>query len=103
MDGGEPEIPTTPPEPVPTPVPTPTSTPTPTDRVTKAGSLVWGVKASFRSYVTGPIAKGSIAVTGARASGSGYRFGQASTTADLPDPVGSTRYRGKVRFNRSSR
>ncbi len=98
VDGGEPEIPTTPPEPVPTPVPTPTPTPTPTDKVTKAGSLVWGVKASFRSYVTGPFAKGSIAVTGARASGSGYRFGQANTTADLPDPVGSTRYRGKVRF-----
>lgn len=105
VEGGEPVIPTTPPEPVPTPEPTPTPKPTPapskpapTGKVTKAGSLVWGVKASFRSYVTGPIAKGAISVTGARTSGSAYRFGQVSTTADLPDPAGSTRYRGKVRF-----
>lgn len=108
VQGSEPAIPTVPAEPVPTPAPTPTptspATPTPSapatpDKSVQAGSLTWGVKASFRSYVTGPIARGSIAISGgATSSGSGYRFGQASTTADLPDPVGSTRFRGKVRF-----
>lgn len=49
--------------------------------------------------MTGPIASGAITVSsGAGASGGSYRFGQSSTTADLPDPDGTTRYRGSVRF-----
>ncbi len=115
VEGGVPVVPTAPPEPVEnaTPAPTPSATttpstpvPTPTPSETTAkpakprgGSLSWGVKSSFRSYVTGPIAKGAITVSGgAGASGGGYKFGQSSTTADLPDADGATRYKGKVRF-----
>lgn len=62
------------------------------------GSLVWGVKSSFRSYVTGPIAQGSISVAdGATSSGGGYRFFQRSTTAD-EGARGTTSYGGSVRF-----
>ncbi|WP_313601431.1 HtaA domain-containing protein [Aeromicrobium phoceense] len=65
----------------------------------RAGELTWGVKASFRSYITGPIAKGSVSVSGgASSTGSGYRFGQFSTTATPPNPQGSTSYRGGVKF-----
>lgn len=65
----------------------------------KAGSLSWGVKSSFRSYVLGPIANGSIAVSrGASAASGGYRFGQSATTAAPPSAVGTTSYRGTVRF-----
>ncbi|SKB08319.1 Htaa protein [Aeromicrobium choanae] len=65
----------------------------------RAGELTWGVKASFRSYITGPIAKGSVSVSGGAASiGSGYRFGQSSTTATPPSAQGSTSYRGGVKF-----
>lgn len=110
---GDLTIPTAPPEPVdnvaPTPTPTATTTPTtptptPSETATKpakarGGSLAWGVKSSFRSYVTGPIAKGAISVSsGAGTAGGAYKFGQSSTTADLPDAEGTTRYKGKVRF-----
>ncbi|MGC3992718.1 MAG: HtaA domain-containing protein [Propionicimonas sp.] len=82
--------------------PTATSSPTATSTATasgKAGSLTWGVKSSFRSYITGPIAHGSISVArGAKAVGGGYRFGQSATSADPPDAAGTTTYRGTVRF-----
>lgn len=64
------------------------------------GWLSWGVKASFRSYVAGPIAHGAITVSGgARADGGGYRFGQSATTADPPRAIGTSTYRGQVRFS----
>ncbi|MCW5951848.1 MAG: HtaA domain-containing protein, partial [Propionibacteriaceae bacterium] len=90
--------------PVPSVTPSTSRVPTPSPTSSKSskprgGSLTWGVRASFRSYVTGPIAKGAITVSsGAGTSGGNYRFGQTSTTADLPDPDGTTRYRGTVRF-----
>lgn len=66
----------------------------------RAGSLSWGFKASFRSYITGPTARGSVSVSGgATAISGGYRFGQNSTTATPPSAVGATTYRGGVRFN----
>ena len=62
------------------------------------GSLRWGVKAAFRSYVTGSIAKGSISVSGgASASGGTYRFYQKFTSAKA-DGTGTTRYGGTVTF-----
>ncbi|WP_395640167.1 HtaA domain-containing protein [Pseudolysinimonas sp.] len=73
--------PTTPPvDPIATPVP---------------GSLSWGVKASFREYVTGPIASGSISVgNGAGVSGGAYWFPQSS--AEVSSDVA---YRGSVTFS----
>lgn len=62
-----------------------------------AGSLSWGVKASFRSYITGPIAHGAISTTGATASGGGFVFPQAGA-ASLAAGVGTVGYSGAVRF-----
>lgn len=81
---------------------TPTSHPGPhstTADAAKAGYLRWGVKSSFRDYVIGPIAKGSITTSGgAVADGAGYQFGQSRTTADPPAAAGNTSYSGAVRF-----
>ncbi|WP_170154359.1 HtaA domain-containing protein [Protaetiibacter intestinalis] len=62
-----------------------------------AGSLSWGVKASFRSYVTGPIAHGTISTTGATAGTGGYVFPQ-SGAAQLTNGTGTVAYSGSVRF-----
>lgn len=70
----------------------PGTTPTPA-----AGSLSWGVKASFRSYVTGPIASGSISTSGASALLGSYVFPQAGA-AQLSGGAGSVSYSGSVRF-----
>lgn len=87
-----------------TPPPRATTTTKKATKATKAagraGELTWGVKSSFRSYITGPIAKGTVSVSGgASATGGGYRFGQASTSATPPNAVGTTGYRGAVRFS----
>ncbi len=61
-----------------------------------AGELLWGVKSSFRSYVTGPIAQGTISVSGgagALADGR-FRFPQASAGTST-----SAGYRGTVTFS----
>lgn len=63
------------------------------------GSLVWGVKSSFRSYITGTIAKGSISLLdGATSAGAGYWFGQSGTDWTPESGLGSTSYAGGVRF-----
>ena len=67
--------------------------PTPT---VAEGSLTWGVKESFRSYVTGPIAQGAITTTGAGTSGGAFVFAQASSSFD--GVSGSSNYSGSVRF-----
>ncbi len=78
----------------PSPKPKPNTSPK-----AKSGELVWGVKTSFRSYITGPIARGSVSVSaGAKATSGGYWFGQSSTSAKAPNPVGTTTYRGGVQF-----
>ncbi len=66
-----------------------------------AGSLQWGVKASYRDYITGPIAHGAISVSGdATGSGGVYRFPQSGASGYNPaSGTGSTAYRGAVRFS----
>ncbi len=79
---------------------TPTPKPQDDDPVTSrtAGKLTWGVKESFRTYITGSIAKGSITISdGAKESGDAYQWGQESTTAT--DGIGTTEYFGTVRFS----
>lgn len=73
---------------------TPTVPPAPA--LTK-GSLSWGVKASFRSYVAGPIAHGTITTTGATTSGGAFVFPQ-SGASQLSDGTGTVSYSGSVRF-----
>ena len=56
-------------------------------KAARAGSLSWGVKASFRSYIVGPIAKGAITTSGASVDGGRFVF-----------PQGKSGYTGSVRF-----
>lgn len=68
--------------------------------VVGAGSLDWGVKQSFREYVTGTIAKGSISTSGATSSGGVFGFGQASGGIySASTGVGTSKYSGSVRFS----
>lgn len=63
------------------------------------GTLDWGVKKSFRTYVTGPIAKGTIETTGgATASGDGYRFPDATGRFDAEEQTLDAAFEGTVRF-----
>ncbi|MEV8274250.1 HtaA domain-containing protein [Microbacterium sp. NPDC077184] len=98
----EPE-PTPEPTPTPTPKPTPTTppvlTPTGPESPVGAGSLRWGISSSFVSYVTGPIAGGSVAATGGatRANGA-FQFGQAAgSTYSTASGTGTVSYSGAVR------
>ncbi|MET4225833.1 HtaA domain-containing protein [Oerskovia enterophila] len=66
-----------------------------------AGSLQWGVKESFRSYITGNIAKGGIQTSGgATGAASGrYTFPQSAKSAfDTAARQGTVDYAGTVRF-----
>ncbi|MGI5350488.1 HtaA domain-containing protein [Streptomyces sp. CA-250714] len=61
------------------------------------GNLDWGVKASFRTYVTGPIAKGKVETSGgANSTDSGYRFPKGS--GDFADGDLNASFQGGVRF-----
>jgi hypothetical protein len=63
---------------------------------TSSGSLRWGIKESFRSYVTGSIAQGSIRVSGAGSDGPIVVFPQSSRagSTSLIGYGGSVRYLG---------
>ncbi|WP_454041763.1 HtaA domain-containing protein [Cellulosimicrobium sp. Marseille-Q8652] len=65
-----------------------------------AGSLVWGVKESFRSYIVGPIAHGGATATrGATVVDGIFRFGQADGgTWSASTGRGTAGYAGTVRF-----
>ncbi|MFJ8331006.1 HtaA domain-containing protein [Streptomyces sp. NPDC094437] len=62
----------------------PVSTAHATSRTVQGGRLDWGIKSSFQSYVTGPIAKGSYSLTGGAATvgSAGFRFHSASGSYD---------------------
>lgn len=70
------------------------------NRPVQGGRLDWGIKSSFQSYVTGPVAKGGFSLTGGAATigGSGFRFHSATGTYD--DTTGAFRatFSGGVRF-----
>lgn len=94
----------------PTGKPTSTASPSPSATVTDKpaaaeqgaivdGTLDWGVKKSFRTYVTGPIAHGKVEATaGAGASGDGYRFPDATGHFDADKQTLNADFDGKVRF-----
>ncbi|MFP5360971.1 MAG: HtaA domain-containing protein [Actinomycetes bacterium] len=82
----------------PAPKPTPSA---PADDATDlaVGRLEWGVKQAFRSYVTGPIARGSITVSsGAAYSDGRFVFLQDGGNANPVSGTGTARYDGAVRF-----
>lgn len=62
------------------------------------GNLDWGVKASFRKYVEGPIADGRIDVSdGAKKQSSGYRFPKGSGDHEAGTSLDAS-FEGGVRF-----
>ncbi|NNN36011.1 HtaA domain-containing protein [Streptomyces sp. S3(2020)] len=69
-------------------------------RTVQGGRLDWGIKASFQSYVTGPIAKGSYSLTGGAATvGSGaFRFHSATGSYDGDTGAFSAAFSGGVHF-----
>ncbi|MFG3493847.1 HtaA domain-containing protein [Streptomyces sp. NPDC047928] len=70
------------------------------DRTVRGGRLDWGIKASFQSYVTGPVAQGSWSLTGGAATtgGSQFRFHSAQGTYDPDTGAFDAAFSGGVRF-----
>ncbi|MET9252896.1 HtaA domain-containing protein [Streptomyces sp. NPDC003717] len=69
-------------------------------RTVQGGRLDWGIKSSFQSYVTGPIAKGSYSLTGGAATvgGSSFRFHSAAGTYDGATGAFRAGFSGGVHF-----
>ncbi|NUR42223.1 MAG: HtaA domain-containing protein [Streptomyces sp.] len=69
-------------------------------RTVQGGRLDWGVKSSFQSYVTGPVAQGSYSLTGGAATvGSGaFRFHSATGAYDGDTGAFTAAFSGGVRF-----
>ncbi|MGC5364022.1 HtaA domain-containing protein [Streptomyces sp. DT24] len=69
-------------------------------RTVQGGRLDWGIKSSFQSYVTGPIAHGSWNLTGGAATvgGSQFRFHSATGSYDPASGAFQSGFSGGVRF-----
>ncbi|MEU5997251.1 HtaA domain-containing protein [Streptomyces sp. NPDC047197] len=70
------------------------------DRAVQGGRLDWGIKSSFQSYVTGPIAQGSSTLQGGAATvgGSQFRFHSAKGSYDPDSGAFSAAFSGGVHF-----
>ncbi|MGW9341569.1 HtaA domain-containing protein [Streptomyces albidoflavus] len=70
------------------------------DRIVQGGRLDWGVKSSFQSYVTGPIAQGSYTLQGGAATvgASQFRFHSATGSYNPDTGAFSAGFSGGVRF-----
>ncbi|MFB8036443.1 HtaA domain-containing protein [Streptomyces sp. NPDC056004] len=66
----------------------------------QGGRLDWGIKSSFQSYVTGPIANGSWSLTGGAATvgGSQFRFHSATGSYDPATGAFGSAFAGGVHF-----
>ncbi|MFF1414117.1 HtaA domain-containing protein [Streptomyces sp. NPDC058289] len=69
-------------------------------RTVEGGRLDWGIKSSFQSYVTGPVAKGGFKLKGgaATAGGSLFRFHSASGSYDPDSGSLEASFSGGVTF-----
>lgn len=69
-------------------------------RTVQGGRLDWGIKSSFQSYVTGPIAHGSWNLTGGAATvgGSQFRFHSATGSYDPASGALISAFSGGVHF-----
>ncbi|MEU9847135.1 HtaA domain-containing protein [Streptomyces sp. NPDC047985] len=69
-------------------------------RTVQGGRLDWGIKSSFQSYVTGPVANGSWSLSGGAATvgGSQFRFHSATGSYDPATGAFSAGFSGGVRF-----
>ncbi|MEV3990915.1 HtaA domain-containing protein [Streptomyces sp. NPDC049837] len=70
------------------------------DRTVQGGRLDWGIKSSFQSYVTGPIAHGSWSLTGGAGTtgGSRFRFHSAQGSYDPDSGAFDAAFSGGVHF-----
>ncbi|MFI1220920.1 MULTISPECIES: HtaA domain-containing protein [unclassified Streptomyces] len=70
------------------------------DRTVQGGRLDWGIKSSFQSYVTGPIANGSWSLTGGAATvgGSQFRFHSATGSYNPDSGAFNSGFSGGVHF-----
>ncbi|EYT80770.1 hypothetical protein CF54_23515 [Streptomyces sp. Tu 6176] len=70
------------------------------DRAVQGGRLDWGIKSSFQSYVTGPIAKGSYSLTqgAATVGASTFRFHSATGSYDGSTGAFRAAFSGGVHF-----
>ncbi|MEW2552449.1 HtaA domain-containing protein [Streptomyces zhihengii] len=70
------------------------------NRTVQGGRLDWGIKASFQSYITGPIAGGSWRLTGGAATVGGSLFRFHSATGSYDPATGALRsgFTGGVHF-----
>ncbi|TGB07748.1 HtaA domain-containing protein [Streptomyces sp. MZ04] len=78
----------------------PASTAHAESRTVQGGRLDWGIKSSFQSYVTGPIAQGSSTLRGGAATvgGSQFRFHSAKGSYDPDSGAFTAGFSGGVRF-----
>ncbi|WP_329248425.1 HtaA domain-containing protein [Streptomyces sp. NBC_01478] len=69
-------------------------------RTVQGGRLDWGIKSSFQSYVTGPIANGSYSLTGGAATVGSSQFRFPSATGSYDGSTGTFRssFAGGVHF-----
>ncbi|MCX4980542.1 HtaA domain-containing protein [Streptomyces sp. NBC_00572] len=69
-------------------------------RTVQGGRLDWGIKSSFQSYVTGPIAQGDWGLTGGAATvgGSQFRFHSAQGSYDPETGAFEAAFSGGVHF-----
>ncbi|MFE6893813.1 HtaA domain-containing protein [Streptomyces sp. NPDC057694] len=69
-------------------------------RTVQGGRLDWGVKSSFQSYITGPIAQGTYSLTGGAATvgASQFRFHSARGSYDGSSGAFSSSFSGGVHF-----
>ncbi|MFI9787643.1 HtaA domain-containing protein [Kitasatospora sp. NPDC051984] len=70
------------------------------DATVSGGRLDWGIKASFLTYVTGPVANGKWALTGGASTvgGSAFRFHSATGSYDPGTGRLAAAFQGGVRF-----
>ncbi|QDY76501.1 HtaA domain-containing protein [Streptomyces qinzhouensis] len=70
------------------------------ERTVSGGRLDWGLKSSFQTYVTGPIANGNYRLTGGAATvgKSQFRFHSAKGSYDPDSGAFEARFTGGVRF-----
>ncbi|MGQ4427578.1 HtaA domain-containing protein, partial [Streptomyces violaceoruber] len=69
-------------------------------RTVQGGRLDWGIKSSFQTYVTGPVAKGGYSLNGGAATvgGSSFRFHSATGTYDGDTGAFRAAFSGGVHF-----
>lgn len=89
------------PAPAPTPAPAPSTPPAPSEsssRVVSSSTLDWGVKASFRTYIRGAIARGSWTVSGVEDHDGIFSWKKSTGSYNPSTKTGLVSYQGQIHF-----